>query len=386
MALTIWQIDAASLTPYYNLAICEALAEAGQHVHYVTSNYLYDQNLPFSNLYTKEYAYFRGLDRQWLLRHSQLRKLLRGLSYPLDHRLVLKKLDQQHPDIVHLQWSRLPKFDLHFIRQIKKLGIPVVHTIHNVKSSFASEKSIVQLGDVYAQADKLLLHAEANRRDFLALYPHLAKEKTAILPHVNIHAEYPQTSVNKSDLRQVFKLPTDSFVILFFGIIRQYKGLGLLLEAFQKAHQANPNIRLLIAGKAERHQDLLDVERSRQTDGVLVDERFIPSEDIWKYFFVADVAVLPYRAITQSGALIQALSFAKPVIVTDVGAFPESVDSNGWIVPRDDAVALEGAIVEAYQSRHELEDKSQRSLELIRTRHDRQAIASKLIQIYQSLL
>lgn len=387
MRLSIWQVDPANLTPYYNLATCEALADAGQNVHYITSKYLHNQNLPISNKFTTEYAYFRVLEHQWLLKYPQLRKIFRGVSYPLDHQRVLKRIAQQRPDIVHIQWSRLPLFDKYFIRQIKRMNIPVVHTIHNVKSSFASENDIKLLGDVYAQCDLILLHAKSNQQEFLTLYPHISQEKTTILPLISPPYEPAQNVGDRGELRHQFNLSNDKFVFLAFGLIRQYKGLSLLLDAFQLAHEVTPNLRLVIAGKVESHQDFLDVERARHLEGVIVDERFIPSEDIWKYFCIADVAVFPYTAITQSAALIQAMQFAKPVIATDVGAFSESIDDNGWIVEPNNVSALADIMIfAANQSKDTLKLMGARSLELINTRHGSATIANQLLEIYHSLL
>ena len=388
MSLTIWQIDPANLTPYYNLAVCKALTEAGHRVRYITSNYLYNQDLPILNTYQVDYAYFRGLEHQWLLKHSRLRKILRGLRYPLDYYQVLKKIERERPDIIHIQWSRLPRFDQYFVRQIKRLGIPVVHTIHNVKSSFSSEKDIKQLGSVYEQVDKLVLHAEANRQEFLALYPHIPFDKTEVVRFITSIESIPnhaQQANSRSALRHEFAIPEDSFVLLFFGLIRHYKGLPLLLDAFEQAHQANPKLRLIVAGKAETAQDILDVERAQAAKGVWVDQRFIPEAEVWKYFHVSDIAVFPYRSITQSAALLQAMSFGKPIIATDVGAFPESIDNNGWIVPRDNRDALAQAMLDAAAST-DLAFKAEKSLEIVRNHHEPSAVARKLTDIYQELL
>lgn len=386
-SLKIWQLDPANLTPYYNLAICEALAKAGQQVHYVTSEYLYDPNLPVSDQFTVEYTYFRGLNQQWLLRSSLLRKLLRGLSYPLDHRRVLAAIKRHHPDIVHIQWSRLPSFDRSFIQSIQAENIPVVHTIHNVRSSFASDQMVSRLGDVYALVDTLVLHTKANQRDFLTLYPHIPKSKTTVIPLINPPYPYQQSKMSRADVRKDFGFSENEFVVLFFGVIRQYKGLKHLLEAFTQVSQGEDSVRLLIAGKAESAQDVDEVEQARNMRNVSVHESFIPSEEVWKYFCVADVVVFPYRYITQSAALIQAMSFGKPVIVTDVGGFPETVDDNGWIVPVADVDAFADAMREAMTtSPLELEKMGKRSLEIVENSHSGASIAQELLANYHRLL
>jgi len=181
-------------------------------------------------------------------------------------------------------------------------------------------------------------------------------------------------------------LEADAFVLLFFGIIRQYKGLTVLLDAFQRVARADASVRLLIVGKAEGVQDVADVAGARSIPGVSVYEGFIPADALWRYFSVSDLALFPYHYITQSAALIQAMDFGKPVITTDAGAFPETVDGNGWIVPAGDPDALAAAILNAMQDRGDLLRKGARSRELIELRHGGSAIARAHIAVYEELV
>src|SRR5664279_1806700 len=102
MGLKVWQVDPAHMTPYYNRALCAALAEAGCTVRYLTSPYLYDSALPAPVGYRREYFYFRGLhDARWLA-YPHLRRLLRSGLYPLGHRRLIRELDRDPPDVVHI--------------------------------------------------------------------------------------------------------------------------------------------------------------------------------------------------------------------------------------------------------------------------------------------
>ncbi|RMG70685.1 MAG: glycosyltransferase family 1 protein [Chloroflexi bacterium] len=384
MALTIWQLDPANLTPYYNLAICQALAQAGQQVRYITSRYLYDKHLPISQQFTVEYPYFRGISQQWLLKTPRLRKLLRGLSYPINHWQVLQKIKHHQPDIIHIQWSRLPRFDLSFIRAIKKLNRPVVHTIHNVRSSFATDDDITQLGKVYHLCDQIILHTYANQQAFLALYPDISVDKTTVIPMIHAPSHIPN---HPYPTRHLFQLTKEHFVFLFFGIIRQYKGLDLLLEAFRQIHKQYPHARLLIAGKPETQSDLQLIYSAKNQPGVIVREGFIPADILWQYFAAADISVFPYRYVTQSAALIQAMEFGKPVIVTDVGGLAEVIDNNGWIVPSITVENLTQTMIDALNTPEQTRlIMGARSAEIVATHHNSQAIAQKLVACYQRLI
>lgn len=113
---------------------------------------------------------------------------------------------------------------------------------------------------------------------------------------------------------------------------------------------------------------------------------YVPQEDIWIYHLIADVAVFPYRKIYQSAALLTAMSFGCPVIVTDVGGMPETVDGNGWVIPPEDPHILARTIDEAVRDSTRLESMSRRSLEIIEQKHSLTAVGRQLMDLYQRLL
>ena len=136
----------------------------------------------------------------------------------------------------------------------------------------------------------------------------------------------------------------DSIVLLFFGYIRKYKGLDILIEAFPKIHSDIPEARLLIVGEFYDKPGLyLDqIKKLGIEDKVKVVNEFVPNEDVAKYYKVSDVVILPYRSATQSGILNVAYGFNKPVIVTDVGGLTEFVeeDKTGFVVKPDSPDAI----------------------------------------------
>jgi glycosyltransferase involved in cell wall biosynthesis len=113
---------------------------------------------------------------------------------------------------------------------------------------------------------------------------------------------------------------------------------------------------------------------------------YVPYGDVWLYHRSADLAVLPYRAITQSAALITCMDFGLPVIVTAVGGLPESIDGNGWVVPPEDADALAVTLLDALSDEGRLEQMGQRSQVLIAERHAGPAVARQIMAIYRELM
>lgn len=136
----------------------------------------------------------------------------------------------------------------------------------------------------------------------------------------------------------------DSIVLLFFGYVRKYKGLDILIEAFPKILNGIPETRLLIVGEFyDKPDSYLDqIKKLEIEDKVKVVNEFVPNEEVAKYYEVSDIVILPYRSATQSGILNVAYGFNKPVIVTDVGGLAEFVDEGktGFIVKPDSPDAI----------------------------------------------
>ncbi len=135
---------------------------------------------------------------------------------------------------------------------------------------------------------------------------------------------------------------------LFFGLVRDYKGLDLLLDAFAKLKKRNPtNLKLLIAGEFYTPKDpyLQQIERLGIADDVTIHDRFIPDAEVPNYFCAADFLVLPYRSATQSGVTQIAYHFDLPMIATNVGGLPEVViDGRTGIVCEPTVASLTHAL------------------------------------------
>lgn len=187
--------------------------------------------------------------------------------------------------------------------------------------------------------EAFIVLSESVERDLLRLRPNA---KVVRVPQP-IYDFFPSPPEQKEGRKQL-GLPPDQPVVLFFGLVRAYKGLGILLQAMTSLPQA----RLLIAG--EFYQPRADYERQINElglrDRVHVEDRYIPNEDVPKYFAAADVVVLPYLSATQSGVSKLAYHFNKPVVITNVGGLAEEVEEGktGYVAPPNDPTALAVAI------------------------------------------
>lgn len=151
----------------------------------------------------------------------------------------------------------------------------------------------------------------------------------------------------KSLARTKLGLPNDGFIFLFFGFIRKYKGLDLLISALDELRGENKKIYLLIAGEFYAGEDdiISQINNSSKRDIILSHTKFIKDEDVGLYFSASDCVVQPYRNATQSGVTPLAYHFEIPMIVTNVGALPDLVAQELGIVceptPKSIASAME---------------------------------------------
>ena len=166
------------------------------------------------------------------------------------------------------------------------------------------------------------------------------------LPVYDCYMPIVESSIEKLKVELGFE--PDSAVLLFFGYVRKYKGLDILIKAFPSILSEYSDVRLLIVG--EFYDDpkpyLEQVKKLGIEDKVRVINQFVPNEEVAKYYQVSDVVILPYRSATQSGILNVAYGFYKPVIVTNVGGLAEFVDEGktGFVIEPDSPDAIRDGV------------------------------------------
>lgn len=387
MPLSIWVLDPANLTPFYSLALCKGLAEVGQRVRFVTSEFNYDPAMALPPAVSIDYHYFRRL-RGLQRRSALVRRAVRAAAYPLDHQSLARRAAIERPDIVHFQWSRMPWLDRRLIDRLHALAVGVVHTVHDVEPLFGASGGVSALARVYERCDALIVHTTANRAQLLERYPMLRPDRIHVIPHGPLQAETAPAGATKMDARQRLGLPANAPVALYFGTIKPYKGLDLLLAALPAASRRLPETWLLLAGRPAAAADVPDLDAlQRQGIHVRAELGFIPNRDVWQYYLAADVVVLPYRSITQSGVLLTALAFGRPVIVTRVGGLPEIVQEaqGGWVVPAEDPAALAAALIEALLDRPRTEAIGGQAKMFIESEYDWRRIADRTVEVYQKV-
>lgn len=290
------------------------------------------------------------------------------------------------PDLVHLQ-STIPLLDQYLLPSFVK-KYPVIYTVHDVLPFTASRAfgSKDALQAVYHAAWHLIVHSEANKQELMTVFGIHAK-KISVIPH--------GTRLGKKQdrhlARERLSLPPEEKLILFFGGIRESKGLDLAIDALAEVRKELPEVSLVVAGSADA--DLPRYEWLAREAGV-ADQihwrlEYIPEVEVGNYFSAADLVLLPYKKFhAQSGVLLQAYKYSVPVVVTDRGALGETVrqDRVGLVAPEATAEKLAQCIVRILCS-HDLQAEfSQNMFQLAREEYDWDKIAVRTMSLYDQLL
>jgi glycosyltransferase involved in cell wall biosynthesis len=192
--------------------------------------------------------------------------------------------------------------------------------------------------------------------------------------------------ISKSDAKSKLNLDNNTNYILFFGIIRDYKGLDLLLQAFKQFDYKKFNVKLLVAGEyysnEEKYQS--QIKKLGLEKDVIVVNQFINDSDVKKYFCASDIIAQPYKNATQSGVTQIAYHFEIPILVTNVGGLPEMIPHQkvGYVTPVD-ANQIAKALTDFYANNREKQFKA--NLKIEKQKYLWNKITSKIITLYKGL-
>lgn len=192
--------------------------------------------------------------------------------------------------------------------------------------------------------------------------------------------------IEKSEARKKLGIEENGKLILFFGFIRPYKGLDLLLEAFCKESVRKHQVRLLVAGEFYENEEFYRtfIENNGLKDAVILHNTFIPDERVHLYFSACDMVAQPYKTATQSGVTQIAYAFHTPMLVTQTGGLPEMVEDGkaGYVVPTNPS-AIANAIDDFYS--HNKEEFFRRGVEQDKEKYSWEIMLEKTLAFYEQI-
>jgi glycosyltransferase involved in cell wall biosynthesis len=323
-------------------------------------------------------------------------KIARVLAYYL--RLIRYALFTKVP-IFHILWNnKFEWFDrtilMLFYRARRK---KIVLTVHNVNAGWRDETDTwlnhATLKAQYRLAHHLFVHTEKMKSELGAIYG-VNEAAITVIPF-GLNNAVPQTTLTPHEARVRLGFQANHKILLFFGSIAPYKGLEYLVAAFQMLATSHPDYRLIIAGSPKKGFEaywnaIRERMRGDASSQTVEKIEFISDEHTELYFKAADVLILPYTEIFQSGVLFLGYSFGLPVLAADVGSLKGDIvpGRTGYVFSPKDPVDLARA-VESYFSSELFHELPARRLDIIayaRDRYSWDSVVRKTQQVYAELL
>ncbi len=272
-------------------------------------------------------------------------------TQPLSWRHAADVICEFNPDVVVFQWWQpffAPAYRSMCARIHARSKARIVFVCHNVLPHESSpvDRALTRLA--FKRVDGFVVQSREDGRILASLRPDARVEfnPMPVFDLFNTHAALADPSVLRRDLKLGMR------VILFFGLVRAYKGLHTLLEAFALEADALDATLLVVGEFYEDRRPYDDAIRSLGiVERVRIVDRYVPDAEVPAYFHAADVVVLPYVTATQSAIVQTAFSFERPVIVTAVGGLPDVVKDGvtGYVVPPQNPRSLADAMLRFYR-------------------------------------
>jgi glycosyltransferase involved in cell wall biosynthesis len=344
-------VDPLGFTTPYDDRLAAALAVRGHEVHLLTSPFVLDQ-APEPEGYAREELFASVSSR--LLRktpRARYRRLLKGAEYLPSVLRLLRRIDALDPDVVHVQWLPRPELDVRWLQRIAGKRTTLL-TAHNALPR--RERAYGPWRDALRTVERVVVHSRQARDRLVGLG--VEEHRIVRIPHAVFDGP--------ADLPVA---PPSGRTLLFFGLIRRYKGLDLLVSALPEILRAVPDARLLVAG--DPLEPVAEVRELATSLGVAdrIEWRlgFVPDAEVAPVLASATLVVLPYREIESSGVLALAIGHGRPAVVADLGAIGETVREfgAGRAFPAEDVSALAEACSELLTDEEALERAYQGALE-----------------------
>ncbi len=345
----VFVFDLWCYLPYYDGYFCRGLRDAGVNFTLGSISYHRDPAY-FRRLGLKNDPGLFDIVSHFPIRIPRLRQALKFVEFCINSLALAIRFAFSRPDILHVQFLPLVDrglpFEIWFLAYAKKLGIRIVHTVHNVLPQGTGELRRKPYGRVYQKADALICQNEAARARLVNEFG-IDPSRIWLIPHGPMFYDQQRPTVGAA--RENIGLSAGQTAVLWQGIVRPYKGVDFLLEAWRRIQPDAKNSLLIIAGSGEQ-KELHSIEEKVRSLGiessVRLVLRFLSVEEVAHYYQAADIVVYPYREITTSGALMTGLSYAKALIATSLPPFREILrdGENALLVEFGDVAGLAGAL------------------------------------------
>lgn len=328
-------------------------------------------------------------------------------TYPI-FTLLIHSLMNRELDIIHLHWPDplylfkygydapyhqrfLTKIATIFrlfllvldVELTRLFGPKIVWTVHDKYDHNENHRHVQIIAGWYLtrRVDDIEVKCSSAEDIIRELYRIPESKEVNIIPHGNYIGEY-ENSVNKKEAREELSIGKDTFVYLYFGSMRAYKGLPELIEVYNTFEKREDSKLLLVGKKRNEGPVISALNRAEDINEIITVTEYVPDVDVQLYFNAADVVVLPFRDILGSGSALLALSFGCPLVVRKKGCVPDIVPEENFLY-EGQIIGLQQAMFAAYEA-EDLDDISEQNFASAEAL-DWASIAMETKQMYESI-
>jgi len=363
---------------FYDRALCRSIVTAGGQATLYTCDETTvngDEGFPVRRPYREIY----GQSAAWR----------RGLRFLLGSLQALPGARLSGHQVAHFHFFHVGPLELFNVLLARLVGLRVVITAHDVEAFKEGLSTPLFVRWTYRMASRVIAHSQVARHELIQKLD-IPDERLDLIPHGNYVDKVP-AAISRQAARDHFGLTPDKLVLLFFGQIKDVKGLDVLLHGFALARKSDERLHLLIAGRVWKtdfapYAALID--RHGLAAHCTLHIGYIPDAEVAHYYLSADLVVLPYRRIYQSGVALEAMSHGRPVLVSDIAGLLEAVDDErtGFVFRSQDPEHLAERIGQVFSVPGHAEAIARAGLRRVTERNDWTRLGEQTLQCHQRAL
>jgi D-inositol-3-phosphate glycosyltransferase len=363
---------------YYDFGLCGGLLAAGCRTSLYTCNETRDPHLSGLGFFPVFRNVF-GNENRW---KRAARYFAGGISTTM--RAVLRG-----EKICHYHFFQGAPEEVALAFMGKLFARKIVITVHDVESFLPGAIERSKVAKVYRMADRLVVHNRISEQELIRKFD-VPPESVAVIPHGQYIEEAQTANDDNMAAKRALGISETSRVLLFFGHIREVKGLDLLLDAAPIVAKKIPEVTILVGGRPLR-KDFSDYEQQIDRLGIrdrcILHIRHILNEELPLFYKAADLVILPYRRIYQSGVILMAMSYNRPVVVSDLPAMTDMVThgENGYVFTSGSPKSLAEQLIFALNDDEGRARVAQHALDYVRENNSWEIIGEKTLALYRSI-
>lgn len=352
---------------HYDRSLCGSLTSAGHDVEWFTTEINGDYPTAF-----RVSEIFRGI-------YDKKKPITRSVRFFWGCFRLLSALASKKPDVAHFHCFRLNFMEAILLLLAKLCKVKTVGTIHDVEAFVGNKNSLIKPW-MLKNFDKLIVHNSFSKESLLKIDSNLGGH-CFIIPHGN-YVDYVRHESSKSSLDGVFS-------ILLFGQLKEVKGVDVLINAIGELRKLNADfpVKFKICGRPW-HVSIDFYKKMADKVGasgfIEWDVRYVPDDEVHALYGAADLVVLPYKKIYQSGVLLLAMSYGKPVLVSDLPGMTEIVSDgfNGYVFEVNNSISLAKKIKNIVDDRADAIRVGEEGFNYVVDNHGWDKVAAGVIDCY----